>query len=291
MTVSIAYGERELKEGLSNKEKFLMFGLGNDVDKDSMRTSGERKEKSLLNTFPFIDHINTEHGDAHTHEHHLHHGAHGGHPGNEARNQLPVRNQFATRPSANVNSQRNSLFPFKSFLRQNDGDDEEGEEGSGFISEENNIEEDTDEITSIDFNTVAEAAADDEDAGNGRKCLDKVIMTEETVYDEVITCDHSYDKRCHTSYVTNYESQQEQECEEHYKKSCYINYEPLAYNETVEVCRTPVVKDCAKEGTPICQTVYESECWTRQNVHEVSEEAPHKVMKKMMIYPCRLKMT
>ena len=23
---------------------------------------------------------------------------------------------------------------------------------------------------------------------------------------------------------------------------CHINYEPLAYNETVEICRTPIVK-------------------------------------------------
>merc|ERR1711936_276864 len=32
--------------------------------------------------------------------------------------------------------------------------------------------------------------------------------------DDVVQCDHSYDKRCHTTYVTNYESQQEEECEE-----------------------------------------------------------------------------
>ena len=33
-------------------------------------------------------------------------------------------------------------------------------------------------------------------------------MIEETEYDDVVQCDHSYDKRCHTTYVTNYESQQ-----------------------------------------------------------------------------------
>jgi len=133
-------------------------------------------------------------------------------------------------------------------------------------------EEDEEKVTVLDFNAVGEAAAEDEDVASGRKCINKVIMTEETVYDEVITCDHSYDKRCHTSYVTNYESQQEEECEEHFKKICYIDYEPLAYNETVEVCRTPVVKDCGKEGPAICQTVYESECWTKQNVHEVEDD-------------------
>merc|ERR1711872_831136 len=40
----------------------------------------------------------------------------------------------------------------------------------------------------VDFGAVAEA---------GEKCIDKVEMVEETEYDDVIQCDHSYDKRCH----------------------------------------------------------------------------------------------
>merc|ERR1719446_122109 len=47
-------------------------------------------------------------------------------------------------------------------------------------------------------------------AAAGKKCIDKVEMVEETEYDDVVQCDHSYDKRCHTTYVTNYESQQEE---------------------------------------------------------------------------------
>ena len=43
-------------------------------------------------------------------------------------------------------------------------------------------------------------------------------MVEETVYDEVLTCDHSYDKRCHTTYITSFVSVQEEECEENFKK-------------------------------------------------------------------------
>ena len=53
---------------------------------------------------------------------------------------------------------------------------------------------------------------------------------------------HSPLPRCHTSYVTNYDSQQEEECEENFRKVCQISYEPLAYNETVQICRTPIVK-------------------------------------------------
>ena len=36
-------------------------------------------------------------------------------------------------------------------------------------------------------------------------CPIQVMMVEETVYDEVVTCDHSYDRRCHTSYKTSFQ--------------------------------------------------------------------------------------
>ena len=36
----------------------------------------------------------------------------------------------------------------------------------------------------------------------------KVMMVDETVYDDGIECHHSYDKRCHTTYTTDYEPQQ-----------------------------------------------------------------------------------
>merc|ERR1711936_1312501 len=79
-------------------------------------------------------------------------------------------------------------------------------------------------------------------------------MVEETEYDDVVQCDHSYDKRCHTTYVTNYE------------------YQQIAFNETVEICRTPLVKDCSIEGPEVCRTEYESECWTKQEVHDVEDD-------------------
>ena len=107
---------------------------------------------------------------------------------------------------------------------------------------------------------------------DGKRCIDKVEMIEETEYDEVVQCDHSYDRRCHTTYVTNYESQQEEECEENFRKNCFINYEKSAVNETVQVCRTPLVKDCDVQGPEICRTEYESECWTKQEKHDVEDD-------------------
>merc|ERR1711872_912261 len=67
---------------------------------------------------------------------------------------------------------------------------------------------------SVSFSAVAAASP----GGDGKRCIDKVEMVEETEYDEVVQCDHSYDRRCHTTYVTNYESQQEEECEENFRK-------------------------------------------------------------------------
>merc|ERR1712236_63585 len=124
------------------------------------------------------------------------------------------------------------------------------------------------EDVAVDFAAVAAAGPD----ADGKKCVDKVEMVEETEYDDVVQCDHSYDKRCHTTYTTNYESQQEEECEENYRKNCFIEYETIAFNETVAVCRTPLVKDCDVQGPEICRTEYESECWTKQEVHDVEDD-------------------
>jgi len=122
----------------------------------------------------------------------------------------------------------------------------------------------------VDVSFPAVAAAGP--GADGKRCIDKVEMVEETEYDEVVQCDHSYDRRCHTSYVTNYESQQEEECEENFRKNCFIDYEKIAFNETVQICRTPLVKDCDVQGPEICRTEYESECWTKQEEHDVEDD-------------------
>ena len=65
---------------------------------------------------------------------------------------------------------------------------------------------------------------------------------------------------------------QEEECEENYVKKCFIEYSKHAINVTVNICRTPLVKDCDSEGEEICRTEYESECVTRQEVHDVEDD-------------------
>merc|ERR1712126_494482 len=65
-------------------------------------------------------------------------------------------------------------------------------------------------------------------AAAGERCIDKVVMVEETEYDDAIECKHSYSQKCHTTYTTDFEPQQEEECEENFRKNCFIEYKTIA---------------------------------------------------------------
>merc|ERR1711962_1278340 len=114
-----------------------------------------------------------------------------------------------------------------------------------------------------DFQSVAAA---------GQRCIDKITTEEETEYDEVVTCDHSYNTRCHTSYKTSYNAQQEEECDENYKKNCFIEYSKTATKAEVQICVEPLVKNCDIPGPEVCSTEYQSECETKQEVHDVEDD-------------------
>merc|ERR1711910_310557 len=107
-------------------------------------------------------------------------------------------------------------------------------------------------------------------AAAGERCIDKVVMVEETEYDDVIECEHSYTQKCHTTYTTDFEPQQEEECEENFIKSCFIEYKKVASEEAVTFCHTPIILE--GDGPEVCQTVYESACSTRYEEHDVAED-------------------
>ena len=76
-------------------------------------------------------------------------------------------------------------------------------------------------------------------------------------------------------------------------KNCFIEYQKTAENVTLTVCRVPLVKDCDSNeeqvsGTvvfpalnfqfnflQVCSTLYESECVTQQEIHEVMDDIPN----------------
>ena len=81
---------------------------------------------------------------------------------------------------------------------------------------------------------------------------------------------YSYDEKCHTTYTTDFEPQQEEECDETFTKSCFIEYKKAASEEKVKFCHTPLI--CEGEGPEECKTVYESNCETRYHEHDVEDD-------------------
>ena len=122
--------------------------------------------------------------------------------------------------------------------------------GRGSRQRGNGAEDDV----SLDIGAIAAA---------GERCIDKVVMVEETEYDDVITCKHSYSEKCHTTYTTDYQPQQEEKCEENFKKNCFIEFKDRASEEQVKFCYTPLIKNCDVPGPEECTIEYTSACTTR----------------------------
>jgi len=110
------------------------------------------------------------------------------------------------------------------------------------------------------------------DPNTGRKCFKKMMLTEYTDYTDVMTCVHKSEKRCHTTYVTDFKGHQEQKCDEKFEKRCSIYYENVAQNDEVEVCKTSLCQDCTRQGPDECETVYDTVCETIRKVHDVEDD-------------------
>jgi len=208
-----------------------------DADPVLKEPQEQRLEKSLLNTFPFNAGEQSGDGTEH-HEHHEHHDHHEelgieGNPGDHADN----------------------------------GDD------SNKVAFSEDEPPNLRQLVQLSQLTRQYGVGEEEAPPPGeKKCVQKVMMVEELTWDDVVTCDHSYDKRCHTTYKTSFDTIQEEECEENFRKTCYITMVDTAVNVTQNVCKKPLVKDCEKEGEPICRKEYQSECWTKQIPHEVEDD-------------------
>jgi len=119
---------------------------------------------------------------------------------------------------------------------------------------------------------VTEAPQDDDEI----RCIQKVMQVEETVYDRAIKCHHSYQEKCHMTYITDYQSSTEEKCETTFKKNCHITFRPMPFNETVRVCHNPLVRTCNNDtqGPDICNTYYETNCETSYKTYEVEQDEP-----------------
>merc|ERR1712038_64943 len=82
----------------------------------------------------------------------------------------------------------------------------------------------------------------------GKQCLRRVVMEERRVPREVIKCTHSTHRSCHTSYITEYTSYQEEECRESFVKDCFISFSKSLTKHFIDVCTETLVKNCSLQS-------------------------------------------
>ena len=98
---------------------------------------------------------------------------------------------------------------------------------------------------------------------DGRLCVIKEESVETLSKEPILECTHKNVEKCHYTYVTVFNPQQEEQCEENFEKSCQITFRPEATRETVRKCYRPQRKVCNGQGPQQCRTEYESSCTTR----------------------------
>ena len=98
---------------------------------------------------------------------------------------------------------------------------------------------------------------------DGRLCVIKEESVETLSKDPILECTHKNVEKCHYTYVTVFNPQQEEQCEENFEKSCQITFRAEASSETVKKCLTPKRKICNGQGPQQCRNEWESSCSTR----------------------------
>jgi hypothetical protein len=101
------------------------------------------------------------------------------------------------------------------------------------------------------------------DPETGFCCITKDEEITSLQKDPILECTHKNIEKCHYTYVTQFDTAQEEVCEENFEKSCQVTFKQQAFNETVKKCYKPIEKVCDGSGPQQCKTVYESACTTR----------------------------
>ena len=99
--------------------------------------------------------------------------------------------------------------------------------------------------------------------GEGKRCVVKEESVEKLKRQPILECTHKNVEKCHYTYVTVFNPQQEEQCEENFEKSCQITFRAEASSETVRKCLTPKRKICNGQGPQQCRNEWESSCSTR----------------------------
>uniref|UniRef100_A0A0K2UHS3 Uncharacterized protein n=1 Tax=Lepeophtheirus salmonis TaxID=72036 RepID=A0A0K2UHS3_LEPSM len=111
---------------------------------------------------------------------------------------------------------------------------------------------------------------------DGTYCLKKVVEIEETEFDRGMDCHHTFQRKCHLTYITDYSSSSEEKCDTDFKKNCHITFKPVPHNEKIKICHTPLIRQCndQTQGPEVCTTEYENYCETKYKVYELDQDEP-----------------
>ena len=97
-------------------------------------------------------------------------------------------------------------------------------------------------------------------------------IVEEREYENTLSCDHIYEKKCHTTFVTKFQPQQIKKCDEDYKKDCQIEFNTVTENKTQTVCHEKLFAENCKETAGNDGEMSESECRTEFETECITEE-------------------
>ena len=92
-------------------------------------------------------------------------------------------------------------------------------------------------------------------------------IVEEVEFFTTVQCREEQERKCHTSYVTRYRTQEVERCKEEYEKQCEIVFQPEARNVSRTLCSSSLVQEDLEE-----QEEAEEEC--HDEVVVVTVETP-----------------
>jgi len=113
-------------------------------------------------------------------------------------------------------------------------------------------------------------------------------MEERRVPREVIKCTHSTHRSCHTTYVTEYTSYQEEKCRESFVKDCFITFSKSLTKHLIDVCTETLAKNCSLQAEPVCSSEPVTSCKTIQDVRTLQEVRPQCRLEETKV-PCSSK--
>ena len=90
------------------------------------------------------------------------------------------------------------------------------------------------------------------DSESGLCCIDKLESVTTLKKDPILECTHKNVEKCHYTYVTVFDSAQEEVCEENFEKECQITFKQQAFEEQVKKCYRPLEKVCNGQGPEEC---------------------------------------